>query len=147
MRPGSRRRRPSRSTLWAIDDILTSRQHAQGIVKFKIDENLPSELAVDLRNLGHEANTVFDEGLAGAADPVLIAAATAEKRLLLTLNKGIANLRQYPAAQPSGVVLFRPLRSGRRSVLEFVRERLTEVLQLDLTDRLTVVGPTRIRVR
>ena len=116
-------------------------------MKFKIDENLPSELAADLRNLGHEADTVFDEGLAGAKDPLVIAAATAEKRLLLTLDKGIANLQQYPATRHSGVVLFRPSRSGRRSVLAFVRERLAEMLELELTGRLTVVGPTRIRLR
>ena len=116
-------------------------------MKFKIDENLPSELAVDLRDLGHEADTVFDESLAGAKDPVLLAVASSEKRILLTLDKGIANLRQYPAEQHSGVVLFRPVRSGRRSVLAFVRERLANLFELDLRGRLTVVGPTLIRVR
>jgi predicted nuclease of predicted toxin-antitoxin system len=116
-------------------------------VKFKIDENLPSELAAALRDLGHEAHTVFDENLAGAEDTVVIAVASAEERILLTLDKGIANVRQYPAGQHSGVVLFRPVRSGRHSVLAFVRERLPDLLQLDLTRRLTIVGPTRIRVR
>ena len=104
-------------------------------------------MAADLPDLGHEADTVFDEGLAGAKDPVVIAAATAENRVLLTLDKGIANLQQYPAAQHSGLVLFRPFRSGRGSVLAFVRERLADILELDLRGRLTVVGPTRIRVR
>jgi predicted nuclease of predicted toxin-antitoxin system len=116
-------------------------------VKFKIDENLPSELAADLRDLGHEADTVFDEGLVGAKDPVLIAVVASENRILLTLDKGIANLQQYPAEQHSGVVLFRPVRSGRRVVLTFIRERLPDLLELDLRGRLTVVGPTRIRVR
>ena len=68
-------------------------------MKFKIDENLPSELAADLRDLGHEADSVFDE------------------------------------------------RSGRRVVLAFIRERLPNLLGLDLRGRLTVVGPTRIRIR
>jgi predicted nuclease of predicted toxin-antitoxin system len=116
-------------------------------VKFKIDENLPSELAVDLRALGHDADTVFGESLAGAKDAVLMAVASSEKRILLTLDKGIANLQQYPADQHAGVVLFRPVRSGRQSVLAFIRERLLDLLGLDLPGRLTVVGPTRIRVR
>jgi predicted nuclease of predicted toxin-antitoxin system len=116
-------------------------------VKFKIDENLPSELANDLRDLGHEADTVFDEGLMGAKDPVLVAVVASENRILLTLDKGIANLQKYPAGQHSGVVLFRPVRSGRRVVLAFIRERLPNRLALDLRGRLTVVGPTRIRVR
>ncbi|MBL8295641.1 MAG: DUF5615 family PIN-like protein [Bryobacterales bacterium] len=116
-------------------------------MKFKIDENLPGELAADLRDLGHEADTVFDEGLMGAKDPVLVAVVASENRILLTLDKGIANLQQYPAGQDSGVVLFRPVRSGRRGVLTFIRERLPNLLALDLRGRLTVVGPTRIRVR
>ena len=62
-------------------------------------------------------------------------------------DKGIANLQQYPVEQHSGVVLFRPVRSGRQSVLAFIRERLPDLLGLDLGGRLTVVGPTRIRVR
>jgi predicted nuclease of predicted toxin-antitoxin system len=66
-------------------------------VKFKIDENLPAELAVELRNLGHEADTVFEEALSGVSDPVLIKAASKESRILFTLDKGIANLERYPA--------------------------------------------------
>lgn len=116
-------------------------------MKFKIDENLPSELAADLRDLGHEADTVFDEGLVGAKDPVLMAVVASEKRILLTLDKGIANLQQYPPERHCGVVLFRPARSGRRVALAFIRERLSDLLELDLRGRVTVVGPIRIRVR
>jgi len=32
-------------------------------VKFKLDENLPVELATDLRERGYDADTVHDEGL------------------------------------------------------------------------------------
>jgi len=35
-------------------------------LKLKIDENLPAECAVHLRNAGFEADTVVDEFLAGA---------------------------------------------------------------------------------
>jgi predicted nuclease of predicted toxin-antitoxin system len=99
-------------------------------VKFKIDENLPGEFGLDLRALGHDAETVYAENLAGAKDPLLLAAASSEQRILLTLDKGIANLQQYPAEQHSGVVLFRPVRSGRQSVLAFIRERLPDLLGL-----------------
>ena len=116
-------------------------------MKFKIDENLPGELVADLRELGHDADTVFDERLGGAKDPILMKAAFGEERILLTLDKGIANLQQYPVERHAGVVLFRPTRSGRRVVLAFIRERLRDLLELDLRGRLTVVGPTRIRVR
>lgn len=116
-------------------------------MRFKIDENLPSELVADLRNLGHESDTVFEECLSGAPDPVLVEAASKEKRILLTLDKGIANLEQYPAEHHAGIVLFRPIRTGRGSVLTFVRERLPSLLELDLAGRLTIVSSSRIRIR
>ena len=116
-------------------------------MKFKLDENLPVELATDLRALGHDADTVADEGLRGAADPEVVDAAFAADRVLFTLDKGIANLQRYPVHQHAGVVLFRPDSSGRRAVIDFVRERLPKVLEARLAGRLTVIGPSRIRFR
>jgi predicted nuclease of predicted toxin-antitoxin system len=116
-------------------------------VKFKLDENLPVELAKDLRSLGYDADTVAEEGLRGAADPTVVDAACAADRILFTLDKGIANLRRYPIQRRAGVVLFRPDTSGRRAVIAFVRGRLHKVIEMDLAGRLTVVGPSRIRFR
>ncbi|MBA3976548.1 MAG: hypothetical protein C0504_20265 [Candidatus Solibacter sp.] len=117
-------------------------------MKFKVDGNLPGKLAAGLHTLGHAADTVFDEGLAGVVDPALMdAASPREYRILLTLDKGIANLDRFSLEEHSGVVLFRPARSGRRGVLAFMRERLPDLLELDLRHRLTIVGSTRIRVR
>ena len=43
-------------------------------MRFKLDENLPVELVTDLRDLGHDADTVAGEGLRGAADPAVSSA-------------------------------------------------------------------------
>ena len=69
-------------------------------MRFKLDENLPGELVTDLRDLGHDADTVADEGLRGAADPAVMDAASAADRILSTLDKGIA-YRQSPALSDS----------------------------------------------
>ena len=49
-------------------------------------------LVTDVRNLGQDADSVTDEGLAGAPDPTVLDAAFESDRILLTLDKGIANL-------------------------------------------------------
>ena len=116
-------------------------------MKFKLDENLPLELGDDFRNLGYDSDTVLDERLYGAEDPAIVEAARASNRILVTLDKGIANLLRYPLSKHTGVVLFRPDSSGQRAVLSFVRARLLDVLRMEVAGRLTVVGPTRIRVR
>lgn len=41
-------------------------------MKFEVDENLPDELRDDLRVAGHEAETIPEEGLAGAPDGVIL---------------------------------------------------------------------------
>ena len=116
-------------------------------MRFKLDENLPAELAVDLRTAGHDADTVIDEELKGEPDALVLKAARDARRILCTLDKGIANLVRHPQDQHAGVVLFRPGSSGRSAVLEFVRERLSELLRHVLENRVTVVSDTRIRFR
>ena len=117
-------------------------------MKFKLDENLPLEILEDLRRAGQEADSVHDEGLAGEPDPVVLEKTREEGRILLTLDKGIGDLRSYRAGKSPGIVLFRPATSaGRNTVLDFVRLHLPEVLSLDLTGHLTVVTDHSIRRR
>ena len=47
-------------------------------MKFKIDENLPIELAELLSAAGHDAVTVRAEGLQGSDDPVIVGACSQE---------------------------------------------------------------------
>jgi predicted nuclease of predicted toxin-antitoxin system len=46
-------------------------------VKFKLDENLPVSSARSLTKSGHDVDTVAAEGLTGAADHDVVAAAAA----------------------------------------------------------------------
>ena len=116
-------------------------------MKFKVDENLPVEIVADLRPAGYNADSVHDEGLTGALDPILLQRVQSEGRALFTLDKGIADIRVYPPSQYPGLILFRPKSAGRGEVLNFVRQNLPAVLQLSLAGRLVVVSDTGIRVR
>jgi predicted nuclease of predicted toxin-antitoxin system len=116
-------------------------------MKFKIDENLPAELKDDFLAAGHDAETVVDENLAGAPDPQLISAIRQDNRILLTMDKGIADVRAYPPDQYAGIVLFRPRTQGRASTLEFVRRHLPALLTAHLSSHLLVVSDSGIRIR
>jgi predicted nuclease of predicted toxin-antitoxin system len=97
--------------------------------------------------MGHEAHTVDEQGMAGTADIGLMAHVQTEGRVILTMDKSVADLRAYPPDKYAGIVLFRPRSSGRRTVLEFVRQHLPTVLQYDLNGHLVVVSETGIRMR
>jgi len=116
-------------------------------VRFKLDENLPVELLDDLRAAGHEAHGLLDEGLAGAPDNVVLALVRRESRVLLTLDKGIADVRAYPPEAHAGIVLFRPTATGRGTTLLFVRRHLPSVLERELAGRLLVVTDQGLRLR
>jgi len=116
-------------------------------MNFKIDENLPVEIAADLRAQGYEAETVVQEGLRGARDPIVLERVRNEGRAFLTMDKGIANVRANPPDRYAGLVLFRPRSSGRGMVLAFVRRHLLAVLQIDLAGHLIVVTERGIRIR
>jgi len=116
-------------------------------MKFKLDENLPAETAADLRALGHDAQTVAAQGLAGAKDGALLDCVRHEGRVLLTMDKGIADIRRYPPADYPGIVLVRPGRRGRESVAAFIRKHLPRLLRLHFDGSLCIVSETGIRKR
>ena len=73
-------------------------------MKFKIDENLPVEIAALLRDAGYEATSIVDQGLGGSADPDIAAVCRHEDRVLVTLDMDFADIRTY---QHSGLIVLR----------------------------------------
>ena len=62
-------------------------------MRFKLDENLPIELAELFRRSGHDAQTVFDEELAGAEDAEIASVCIRERRAIVTLDMDFADIR------------------------------------------------------
>jgi predicted nuclease of predicted toxin-antitoxin system len=65
-------------------------------VKFKFDENLPAELGAVLRVAGHDAHSVPEENLRGAADTSIASVCREEQRILITLDLDFAHIKNYP---------------------------------------------------
>lgn len=65
-------------------------------MKFKLDENLPVSSAAILAGAGHDVDTAGQEGLSGATDAEVVAAATAAGRVLVSLDVGLGDIRAYP---------------------------------------------------
>jgi predicted nuclease of predicted toxin-antitoxin system len=86
-------------------------------VKVKLDENLPADAAALLTELGHEVDTVVTEGLAGAIDRAVLAAATSEGRVLFTLDRGLGDIRAYAPGTHGGIVVLRVDDQATRALL------------------------------
>lgn len=113
----------------------------------KVDENMPIEAADVLRAAGWECDTVFDEALGGAGDPDIAARCQAERRVLFTLDMDFADIRTYPPSAYVGIVVFRPVKPSRASVLALV-QHVIPVLTADWSEhRLWIVETGRVRIR
>jgi predicted nucleic acid-binding protein len=72
-----------------------------GILRFKLDENLPRRAAGLLLEAGHDVSTVADEGLVGHPDGAVAEAAAEDERTLVTMDKDFGDLRSFrPAPIP-----------------------------------------------
>jgi predicted nuclease of predicted toxin-antitoxin system len=76
-------------------------------VKFKLDENLAASSAAILVGAEHDVDTVTEEGLTGAPDQHVVAAATAAGRILISLDRGLGDIRSYPPGSHAGIVVLR----------------------------------------
>ena len=116
-------------------------------MKFKIDENLPVEIAALLRDAGYEATSVVDQGLGGSADPDIAAVCRKENRALVTLDMDFADIRTYPPNQYSGLIVLRLRKQDQPHVVRTVT-RLIPVFSTEaLHGRLWIVEEDRLRIR
>ncbi len=116
-------------------------------MRFKVDENLPIEVAALLRDAGHDAHTVNEEGLGGAPDPDLASLIQRENRALITLDLGFADLRSYPPERYRGLVVLRLARQDKEYVLHMCQRLVASLAKEPLEGRLWIVEAGRIRVR
>ena len=116
-------------------------------VRFKVDENLPAELANLFRQAGHDAVTVLGQDLGGAADPVVASACIRECRAIVTLDTDYSDIRTYPPDAYSGIVVFRLDYQDRDHVLEVGARFLRSLADSALDGQLWIVEESRVRIR
>ena len=117
------------------------------VMRTKVDEDLPRATVQMLRDRGHEAVSVIEQGMGGWKDPVLWQAIQSEQRFLVTADKGFADIRSYPPGSHAGVLLLRPSEDGIRPVIELLERVLANYDLKALARTVTVVTPRGIRIR
>ncbi|MBY0279024.1 DUF5615 family PIN-like protein [Candidatus Binatia bacterium] len=116
-------------------------------MRLKLDENLPAEAADDLRDHGHDVDTVVQEGLAGRSDKVVLGAARRERRTLITLDKGVrGSLAAHASTDLPPIIVLRLHASGTKAVREASIRAVTE-LSSGPSFVTAVVTDSAIRVR
>ena len=76
-------------------------------MRLKLDENLGERLRPLLGGHGHDVDTVLVEGLGGAGDDRVGAAAKRDGRMLLTLDLDFSDITRFPPGAHPGIVVIR----------------------------------------
>jgi predicted nuclease of predicted toxin-antitoxin system len=117
-------------------------------LRFLLDEGLSPRLVDLLAPAGHDVVHVRDIGLTSASDPVILARAAEDERVLLTLDTDFSALVAHSRAIVPSVVLFRGNVSrrveGQASLLLANLDAVTDDLD---AGAIVVIGDGRLRVR
>ncbi len=116
-------------------------------MQFKIDENLPIEIAELLINAGHDAKTVNDQQLQGSKDPILIEVCKSEQNVLITLDTDFSDIRAYPPEEFSGIIVLRVRIQAKHHVIKVFRGIIPLIGREPLLQHLWIVEETRVRIR
>ncbi|HAG49902.1 MAG: hypothetical protein A2X87_03790 [Deltaproteobacteria bacterium GWC2_42_51] len=116
-------------------------------MQFKIDENLPVEVAELLVNDGHDTKTVNEQQLQGVKDPVLIDVCKRESRIPITLDTDFSDIRAYPPQEFSGIIVLRVGSQSKTHIIGVFNRILSLIDSEPLKEHLWIVEESRIRIR
>lgn len=115
-------------------------------MKFKIDENLPIDLAKLFRAKGHDVLTVLQQNLGGTSDTKISKVCRQENRALLTLDVDFADIRVYPPDLFPGIIVMRLKYQDKSHILN-IAERLLKIIEKEPLDRhIWIVEEDRVRI-
>ena len=118
-------------------------------MRFLVEASVPRSAAPKLLQLAHDAVDARDIGLGSAADDVVAALARSDRRVLVTRDFDFADIRNYPPAEYSGIVILQLSDDAiAAQVVDLLETFVRRQDWLDrLSGRLAIVEAWRVRFR
>ena len=115
-------------------------------MKFKLDECMDVRLVVLFVNAGHNAQTVYGEGLSSEPDSEIYAVCTRERRILITQDMAFSNPFAFSPLATEGIILIRNPSQLLSEAEHLVRMVIMKLVEEDPKGRLWVVDRQGIRI-
>ena len=116
-------------------------------MRFKVDENLPVEIAEELEAAGHDTLTVSAQHMQGEPDSSLAGVCQTENRVLVTLDLDFADIRTYPPEDYPGLIVLRVVKQDKHHVIH-VFDSVIQLLDHEpLPKHLWIVEERGVRIR
>ncbi len=115
--------------------------------RFKVDENLPNEIAELLDGRGFDAVTVADQAWSGLPDDLLWHRIQQEDRWIVTADKEFGDVRRYSPGSHAGVLLLRSREEGLDDYLSLATTAADCIDFDDAAGAVVVVTDRGVRIR
>ncbi len=115
-------------------------------LRFKLDENADPRWREPLVEAGHDVSTAAEQSLEGVGDQEIAERCRVERRCLVTMDLGFAQILDYPPHDYAGLVVLRhpsPTLAGMRDLMRLLAvaaERESPV------GKLWILEPGRLRI-
>jgi len=115
-------------------------------MKFKLDECMDIRLITLFSDAGHDAKTVFEEGLSGESDKKIYSVSIAEKRILITQDMHFSNPFRFPPIPSEGILVIKNPTQLLRDAKYLVRNLISRLREEDPRGHLWVADDHGIRI-
>lgn len=116
--------------------------------RFLVDENLPVQLATQLRAEGHEAEHAYDVGLRGRHDPDVFAYVRMAQATLITQDHDLErDTDQFPVPHAGVVLVELPQSWPREDRVQRILAALRSLVGQSLQNTLVIIAPSQVLVR
>ncbi|HMW07963.1 MAG TPA: DUF5615 family PIN-like protein [Leptospiraceae bacterium] len=116
-------------------------------MKFKIDENLPIEIAELLREKNFQADTVNEENLSGVKDSIISDTCKKEDRILVTLDLDFSDIRNYPPIKYPGFIVLRLKSQDKESIINVFKKFIPFIQEENIQNKLCILEENKVRIR
>lgn len=115
--------------------------------KFLTDECINTEVILGLRERNIDVLTVREAGLTGADDESIFKFAAANKRILLSFDRGFGDIFRFNIARSYGVMIVLVGQMKKDEILKIILKFLTIIkTATNFRGKLAILGKTKIRL-
>jgi len=104
-------------------------------------------VAQALRDGGHDASTVLEEGFGGKPDIDVAEVCRQETLILITLDADFADIRIHPPQEFPGLIVLRLRQQDKNHVINLIPRMMQVLASESLAGKLWIVEEERIRIR
>ena len=111
--------------------------------KLYLDQMIPLDVALALRDAGHDVVRVFEVGQSRADDEQILEKAIAENRILVTLDEHFGDWVILPLRRHPGVIRLKVNPTTSRNIIDLLSPFLGLHTPKELKNHLVILSPKR----